>query len=277
MLAAADDYLATLQAEAYGLPLPSVRNNYFWGSNSNIINNVAVLATAYDLSGDLRYRNGALQGMDYIFGRNALNHSYVTGWGERSPQNQHSRIFAHQLDENLPNPPAGSIAGGANAFLDDPFAANLLQGCAAQFCYVDHIDSYSTNEVAVNWNSALSWIASFLADQGDGGVPAPGSCRVAYTIHGSWPGGFTTQVTITNTGSAPIDGWTLRWAFVGAQKVTHSWSNVLSQDGATVTATNQSWNRRINPGQSVTFGFNAATSLANPMPGLFTVNGAACA
>jgi endoglucanase len=276
VLAAANDYLATLAGEAYGLPLPGLRNNYFWGSNSNIINNVAVLATAYDLSGDVRYRDGALQGMDYIFGRNALNHSYVTGWGERSPQNQHSRIFAHQLDENLPNPPAGSIAGGANAFLDDPFAANLLEGCAPQFCYVDHIDSYSTNEVAVNWNSALSWIASFLADQGDGGVPGPGSCRVGYTIHGAWPGGFTTQVTITNTGTAPIDGWTLRWAFVGAQKVTHSWSNVLQQDGATVTATNQSWNRRINPGQSVTFGFNAASALANPVPGLFTVNGAAC-
>jgi endoglucanase len=31
---------------------------------------------------------------------------------------------------------------------------------------VDDIQSYSTNEVAVNWNSALTWIASFLADQG---------------------------------------------------------------------------------------------------------------
>jgi endoglucanase len=277
VLAAADDYLATLAAEAYGLPLPGARNNYFWGSSSNIINNIAVLATAYDLSGDVKYRDGALQGMDYIFGRNALNHSYVTGWGERSPQNQHSRIFAHQLDESLPNPPAGSIAGGANASLDDPYAANLLQGCAPQFCYVDHIDSYATNEVAVNWNSALSWIASFLADQGDATAPASGSCQVTYTIHGSWPGGFTTQVTIRNTGTAPIDGWTLRWAFVGAQRVTNSWSNVLSQDGATVTASNQSWNRRIVPGQSVTFGFNGASTLANPTPGLFTVNGAACA
>ena len=40
----------------------------------------------------------------------------------------------------------------------------LLDGCAPMFCYVDDIDSYSTNEVAINWNSALAWIASFLAD-----------------------------------------------------------------------------------------------------------------
>jgi endoglucanase len=163
---AADTYLATLAAEPYGLPMAGSPNNYFWGSNSNIINNLIVIATAYDLSGDKKYQTGAVQGMDYIFGRNALNHSYVTGWGERSPQNQHSRIFGHQLDASLPNPPAGSIAGGANANLDDPFVAVLLAGCAPQFCYVDHIESYSTNEVAVNWNSALAWIGSFLADQG---------------------------------------------------------------------------------------------------------------
>jgi endoglucanase len=99
---------------------------------------------------------------------------------------------------------------------------------------------------------------------------------VTYQVHGSWSTGFTTQVTLANTGTAPIDGWTLRWAFVGAQNVTQSWSAVFATDGSTVTASNMSWNRRINPGSSVTFGFNGATSLANPTPPLFTVNGAAC-
>jgi endoglucanase len=273
---AAGDYLSTLEDEAYGLPMPGHRNNYFWGSNSNILNNIVVLATAYDLTGDTTFRDGALQGTDYLLGRNALNHSYVTGWGERSPQNQHSRIFAHQADASLPNPPAGSLAGGANAFLDDPFASGLLTGCAPQFCYVDDIASYSTNEVAINWNSALAWVASFLADQADGTAPEPAACRVTYQVHGSWSTGFTTQVTLANTGTAPIDGWTLRWAFVGAQNVTQSWSAVFATDGSTVTASNMSWNRRINPGSSVTFGFNGATSLANPTPPLFTVNGAAC-
>jgi endoglucanase len=165
---AADTYLATLAAEPYGLPMPGSPNNYFWGSNSNIINNLIVIATAYDLTGDKKYQAGALQGMDYIFGRNALNHSYVTGWGEASSQNQHTRIYAHQLDPNLPNPPPGSISGGANAALQDPLAEQVLAGCAPQFCFIDDIESYSTNEVAINWNSALSWVASFLADQGSG-------------------------------------------------------------------------------------------------------------
>jgi endoglucanase len=166
VIAGADEYLAIERSQAYGLPLPAGNNFYVWGSNSNILNNMAVLATAYELTGQKKYRDGALQGLDYIFGRNALNHSYVTGYGEKSPQNQHSRIYGHQLDPNLPNPPVGSIAGGANPALQDPFVQRLLEGCVGQFCYVDDIQSYSTNEVAINWNSALAWMAAFAATQG---------------------------------------------------------------------------------------------------------------
>jgi len=163
---AADRYLATQRSQAYGLPLPSNAEFYNWGSNSGILNNLVVIATAYDITGKQAYRDAVLEGIDYILGRNALNISYVTGYGTKSAQNQHSRIFAHQLDPSLPHPPKGSIAGGPNAGLQDPFAADLLQGCRPAFCYVDDIQSYSTNEVAINWNSALSWVASFLADQG---------------------------------------------------------------------------------------------------------------
>jgi endoglucanase len=278
VVAAADAYLATLRGQAYGLPMPGHAGAYFWGANSNIINNAVVLATAYDLTGELKYRDGAIQSVDYIFGRNALNQSYVTGWGEKASRNQHSRIYGNQYDPSLPNPPAGSLAGGANASLDDPFAKQLLDGCAPMFCYVDDIASYATNEVAINWNSALAWIASFLADQG-AAQPAEPSCRVTYTNYGTWTGGtgFTGQVTITNTGSTPITGWTLRFAFVGDQKVREAWMARVSQSGATVTATNESYNSRIEPGASVMFGFNATTAGgANPDPGLFFLNGAAC-
>ena len=29
-------------------------------------------------------------------------------------------------------------------------------------CYQDHIDLYMTNEVAINWNSALFWFSAYL-------------------------------------------------------------------------------------------------------------------
>jgi endoglucanase len=276
VVAGADAYLATLRGQAYGLPMPAGPNFYIWGSNSNILNNVVVLATAYDLTGDLAYRDGALEGVDYIFGRNALNHSYVTGYGERSSLNQHSRIFARQIDPNLPNPPPGSISGGANAGLQDPLALRLLTGCVLQFCFIDDIESFSTNEVAINWNSTLSWVASFLADQGTGDPAAPGACRVRYTVDGEWPGAFIAQVILTNTGTQPISNWNLVWSFTGAQRVTQIWNATATQSGARVTAVSESWNRTIRPGQSVNMGFLGTSFNANPAPELVTVNGATC-
>ncbi|KXK58964.1 glycosyl hydrolase family 5 [Micromonospora rosaria] len=277
--AAADRYLAEIGDQAYGLPMPGDPGSYFWGGNGNIINNAVVLATAFDLTGAAKYRDGAVQTMDYIFGRNALNMSYVTGYGEQHAKNQHSRLFGNQKDPNSPNPPAGSLAGGANAALQDPYVAQLIPDCKPQFCFVDHIDSYSTNEVAINWNSALTWIASFLADQDDAPAPAASRCTAEYVNYGTWQGGggFTGQVTIRNTGSTTVDGWTARFAFTGDQKLREAWLAKTSQSGATVTAKNESYNARIAPGGTVTFGFNALTGGgANPAPGLITLNGAAC-
>ncbi|MET7479408.1 glycoside hydrolase family 9 protein [Streptomyces sp. NPDC005648] len=162
----ADRYLATLDAQPYGMPYAPVDNVYDWGSNAQILNNGVVLATAYDITGAAKYRDGAVESMDYILGRNALNMSYVTGYGEANSHNQHSRWYAHELDPALPNPPHGTLSGGPNSSIQDPYAQSKLQGCVGQFCYIDDIQSWSTNETAINWNAALARMASFVADQG---------------------------------------------------------------------------------------------------------------
>lgn len=162
----ADTYLATLKSQPYGMPYAPADNLYDWGSNHQILHNAVVIATAYDLTGASKYRDGALQSMDYILGRNALNISYVTGYGDVDARNQHSRWYARQLDPNLPNPPKGTLAGGPNSSIQDPYAQSKLQGCVGQFCYIDDIQSWSTNEHTINWNSALTRMASFVADQG---------------------------------------------------------------------------------------------------------------
>jgi endoglucanase len=57
------------------------------------------------------------------------------------------------------------VSGGPNSGLQDPIAKSAgLAGKAPQRCFIDHIESYSTNEVAINWNAPLAWIAAFLDD-----------------------------------------------------------------------------------------------------------------
>ncbi|MEV0230601.1 glycoside hydrolase family 9 protein [Nonomuraea sp. NPDC050786] len=160
----AEKYLAVQRAHPYGLPYNPP--DFDWGSNNLVLNNMVVLATAYDLTGHEKYRAAVREGMDYLLGRNALNQSYVTGYGEVASHNQHSRWYAHQLDPALPNPPRGTLAGGANSGIQDPLAQRLLKGCKPQFCYIDDIESWATNELTINWNSPLAWISAFLAGKG---------------------------------------------------------------------------------------------------------------
>ncbi|HYD42558.1 MAG TPA: glycoside hydrolase family 9 protein [Anaeromyxobacter sp.] len=160
--ALADQRIATMKAQGY--PVPVTTGGYYWGSNSQVLNQITILAVAFDLTFDLKYRQAAFEAMDYILGRNALNISYVTGYGTKYAENQHHRFWAHQANQAYPNPPPGSLAGGANHDLQDPIAASKLKGCAPAKCYIDHFESYATNEVAINWNSALAWVAAWLAD-----------------------------------------------------------------------------------------------------------------
>ncbi|MBF9132510.1 cellulose binding domain-containing protein, partial [Plantactinospora sp. S1510] len=105
--------------------------------------------------------------------------------------------------------------------------------------------------------------------------PSSGACRVGYSAN-SWTGGFTASVTITNTGSAAINGWTLQWTWPGNQQVTNAWNATLSQSGNQATARNVSYNAAVGPNQSVTFGFQGTYSGTNSTPTQFTLNGATC-
>ncbi|QBI53563.1 glycoside hydrolase family 9 protein [Streptomonospora litoralis] len=215
VVAGADQYLNTLNDHAFGLPYAPEDNVFVWGSNSQVLNNMVVMATAFDLTGDAAYRDGVLEGMDYILGRNALGQSYVTGYGENDARNQHSRWYANQLDPDLPNPPAGTLAGGPNAQSStwDPIAQDKLEGCAPQFCYIDHIESWATNELTINWNAPLSIVASFVADQTAGDEPppedetaptAPGKPEVSEVTAS---GATLTWEASTDEGGSGVDGY----------------------------------------------------------------------
>ncbi|WP_344614091.1 glycoside hydrolase family 9 protein [Dactylosporangium salmoneum] len=246
----AKGYLATINANPYGIAYAPSSGKYEWGSNSSVLNNLVVVATAYDLTGAADFRNGVVTGMDYLLGRNALNQSYVTGFGERASQNQHTRIYAHQLNQSLPHPPNGSLAGGPNSNLQDPLAAKLLAGCAPQFCYVDDINSYSTNEIAINWNSTLSWVASFVADQGEGGAAPASACSVHYSTLLDLGGVFIAQATVKNTSRQDLQNWRLRYSYTGTQQVQLAVNGSAAQTAANVEITPRQ--SRLRPGEQTT-------------------------
>jgi endoglucanase len=107
--------------------------------------------------------------------------------------------------------------------------------------------------------------------------PPPGAgCRVTYAITNQWSTGFGAGVTIANTGSSTINGWTLAFTFPGNQVITQLWNAGYTQTGAAVTAMSLSYNATIAPSASVAFGFNGSYSGTNNKPTAFSLNGQAC-
>jgi cellulase/cellobiase CelA1 len=88
--------------------------------------------------------------------------------------------------------------------------------------------------------------------------------------------GFTANVTITNTGTTAVNGWTLTFAFPGDQRVTSGWNATVSQSGNAVTAVNANYNGSIAPGADATFGFQGTWSANDSSPTAFSLNGTAC-
>jgi endoglucanase len=50
--------------------------------------------------------------------------------------------------------------------LQDPYVKAHLQGCAPEACFADNIESWATNEIAINWNAPLAWVLFFLDEKG---------------------------------------------------------------------------------------------------------------
>jgi endoglucanase len=162
--AAADGYIETLNAEGYLAPMPD--QGYFWGSNSNVANNMILMGLAHDFTGERKYLDGMTESMDYLLGRNPNNKSYVSGYGENPLQHPHHRFWANQPQSGYPAPPPGVLAGGPNNNPDDPTAqAAGLADVPSGKSYMDDIGSWTTNEVTINWNAPFAWAVAYIDEQ----------------------------------------------------------------------------------------------------------------
>ncbi|MEU2929971.1 cellulase family glycosylhydrolase [Streptomyces sp. NPDC007251] len=93
---------------------------------------------------------------------------------------------------------------------------------------------------------------------GGGGGGSSAACTAAYSVSSDWGSGFNADVTVKNTGTAPLSSWKVTWTWSGGQKVTSLWNASYTQSGSSVTATNTAYNGSLAAGASTSFGFGAA-------------------
>ncbi len=161
LFAEADRLLAVLQKSGYRLAMEP--EDFCWGSNMVVCNRSMLFIAAALLSDEEKagtFRQAAEEHLHYLLGRNALNISYVTGHGEHAFKNPHNRpTFADDIE--LPMP--GWVSGGPfKAFCDAKAKELLAPNTAPMKCYVDEVESYSTNEITIYWNSPVVFMTAYF-------------------------------------------------------------------------------------------------------------------
>ncbi|MET0426752.1 MAG: cellulose binding domain-containing protein [Actinoplanes sp.] len=133
---------------------------------------------------------------------------------------------------------------------------------------------YTVNVLARDAAGNLSWSSPPLTFTT--GTPAGSSCEVRLTDTSNWGNGFVGAVDITNTGAAPINGWTLTFSWPTTwQTVTSGWSADWVQTGREVRVTGTG--SLAANGGTTSAGFVGSYSGPNALPTVFTLNGTVCA
>lgn len=133
---------------------------YYWGSNSIALNNSILLILVYIRTNNNLFLASALKQLNYVLGTNAQNISFVTGVGKKYPMKPHHRPFEA---DGIFKPIAGLIVGGPEQYRSDPILQQYFTpNTPPALCYIDHLQSYASNEIAINWNAPLLFVAGFF-------------------------------------------------------------------------------------------------------------------
>jgi hypothetical protein len=110
-------------------------------------------------------------------------------------------------------------------------------------------------------------------------TPSNSTCAVSYSVTQGWGSGYVANISITDTGPDPINGWSLAFTFPASSESFNSgWNGNWSGTGQNVEVTNLSWNGQLaaGGGNSADIGFVGNNNGAYPSPAAFTLNGTVC-
>nr|ABB51609.1 endo-1,4-beta-D-glucanase [uncultured bacterium] len=154
----ANNLLSVWKLSPYKITMQN--SDFVWGSNAVVLNQAMMLVQAYRLNGKREFLDAAQSQLDYVLGRNAVDTSFVTGFGHKSPLHPHHRPSeADGIAEPIPGYVVGGPQPGQQDKADCPLAypSNITAKS-----YLDHYCSYASNEIAINWNAPLVYVTAAI-------------------------------------------------------------------------------------------------------------------
>jgi endoglucanase len=156
LISTADDMISGVDSNAYQTVMTKSARHFGWGSTSEAANEGILLIQAYKLSHNKKYLDYALANLDYLLGRNGTGYSFVTGYGTKTPMHPHHRPSAA---DGVVAPVPGLLVGGSNPGMQDGIK---VPSKVPDEAYIDDERSYATNEIAINWNAPLAYLANAM-------------------------------------------------------------------------------------------------------------------
>ncbi|HEU4903462.1 MAG TPA: glycoside hydrolase family 9 protein [Flavisolibacter sp.] len=156
VLKMANAYLSNVGSSAFATVMGQTVKDFSWGGNSVAANQGILLLRAYLLTKNRKYLDGALTNLDYILGRNATGYSFVTGVGSKRVMHPHHRPSeADGIDDPVP----GLLSGGPNPGMQDKCQ---YPSAEPELAFVDSVCSYASNEIAINWQAPIVYLAGAI-------------------------------------------------------------------------------------------------------------------
>jgi endoglucanase len=121
------------------------------------MNQAMMLLQGYELTGERRMLDAAQAALDYVLGRNATNISQVTGLGSNPAKQPH-----HRPSGGYGKAVPGFLVGGPNPNLQDKAQCPPYPSTEVAKAYLDHVCSFASNEIAINWNAPLVYVSAAL-------------------------------------------------------------------------------------------------------------------
>lgn len=153
----ADELLLGVENQAFNTVMGKNAKDFMWGSSSHAANQGIALLQVYRINSDKKYLAGAMSNLDYLLGRNATGYSFLTGFGSKQVMFPHHRPSEA---DGIKEPVPGLLSGGPNPGQQDKCEGYTTK--IADESFLDVTCSYSTNEIAINWNAPMVYLTAAI-------------------------------------------------------------------------------------------------------------------
>ena len=173
-------------------------------------------------------------------------------------------------------PAAGGAPAGYDVYLQEGQSSRLAGSTSGTTLGITGLHPgtrYTATIVAKDGRGTESWSSAptaFVAR-----TPATSTCAVHLSNTADWGTGYVGNLDVTNTGTEPVDGWTVGFDFPRSwESFGSGWNATWAADGTQITATNPE--SVLAPGETASIGYVGNYAGPNVLPNLFTVNGTVC-